>query len=86
MGWKIVESTIKPEEIDKTSSKEYVYVRRDIEEVTETDTEGNEVTKYVYQENKIPKSDWEYYQQLENNADTLDNLLTEVIPSLLQEV
>ena len=67
--------------------KEYVYIRKDIEEISKTEEDGSTVTMYKYREKKIEKKDWEYYQQLESNADALESLMTDVIPSLItQEV
>ena len=87
MGWIEAESNVRPKDLDKISSKEYVYIRKNIEEVSKTEDDGSTVTMYKYLEKKIPKKDWDYYQQLESNADALESLMTDVIPSLItQEV
>ena len=87
MEWIEAESTVRPNKLDKNSSKEYVYIRKDIEEISKTEEDGSTVTMYKYREKKIEKKDWEYYQQLERNADALESLMTDVIPSLItQEV
>ena len=72
--WKQSESTEKPLEIDETSSKTVVYVRRNIIEVTVQDEMSEETrTIYRYEENAIPKSDWETYKTvMENQSATTD--------------
>ena len=66
LEWYKSQSTEKPAYIDKTSSKVYVYIRQNIEEIqvpagVSTGEEENTetVTNYVYQEAKIKKSVWE---------------------------
>lgn len=71
--WKTVQSTIKPLDIDETSSKSVVYVRKDIAESVTTDENEQKITIYTYQENTIPKSDWETYKAImENQSATTD--------------
>ena len=69
--WYKSESNTKPVTIDKTSSKKYIYVRKNIEKVeremeigieTENEIGENEITpktvteiSYVYDEMKLPK-------------------------------
>jgi hypothetical protein len=56
------ESTIKPELVDTTSSKKYVYLRKDIIETQKTDEFSNEViTLYEYQESKLTKAEYQEY-------------------------
>lgn len=57
--WYKTESTVRPSSIDNISSQEYVYIRKDITEEVRED-----VTYYLYKENKIPKKDWELYSQI----------------------
>lgn len=72
--WKQSESAEKPLEIDETSSKTVVYVRRNIKEVTVQDEMSEETrTIYRYEENTIPKADWETYKTvMENQSATTD--------------
>lgn len=72
--WKQSESTERPLEIDETSSKKVVYVRRNIKEVTVQDEVSEETrTIYQYEENTIPKADWETYKTvMENQSATTD--------------
>ena len=78
MEWYNAESSIEPVEIDTESSKTYNYVRKDIREVTET-VDGEEVTKYVYKECKVPKESWGMYEELtQAQADIVYlNMITE---------
>jgi hypothetical protein len=56
------ESTIKPELVDTTSSKKYVYPRKDIIETQKTDEISNEtITLYEYQEAKLTKAEYQEY-------------------------
>ena len=63
MEWYKSESMTEPLEIDTESSGIYNYVRKNIEEIPET-IEGETVTKYVYDECRIPKESWGIYQEL----------------------
>ncbi|MBE7708894.1 MAG: hypothetical protein E7Z93_00430 [Cyanobacteria bacterium SIG32] len=65
-NWKKVESAVKPENIDKNSSPNGVYVRRDIQEVATIDEENNEKTKYTYLESFMTKDEYANYC-IENN-------------------
>ena len=53
MNWKKVESSVRPEELDTTSSQAYNYVRKNIEE---KQVEGT--TMYTYDEIAVSKNDW----------------------------
>jgi predicted nucleotidyltransferase len=56
------ESTIKPELVDTTSSKKYVYLRKDIIETQKVDEFSNEtITLYEYQEAKLTKAEYQEY-------------------------
>lgn len=56
------ESSIKPELVDTTSSKKYVYLRKDIIETQKTDEISNEtITLYEYQEAKLTKAEYQEY-------------------------
>ena len=48
-------------------------MRRNIREVTEI-IEGEEITKYVYEECKIPKESWGMYQELVQQKADIDYL------------
>ena len=56
------QSTKKPELVDITSSKKYVYLRKDIIETQKTDEFSNEtITLYEYQEAKLTKAEYQEY-------------------------
>lgn len=48
--YKRVESRNKPSEIDNTSSKDGVYIRKNIESITKEDENGNEYAVFCYDE------------------------------------
>ena len=50
------QSSVKPELIDSTSSKKYVYLRKDITEIQQ-----EEATMYEYNEAKLTKKEYEQY-------------------------
>lgn len=69
MEWQLVESTVKPNELDTTSSKIYNYIRKDIQEKTRKDEmSGETITYYEYNEQKIRKEDWNIYEGMTNNS------------------
>lgn len=78
MEWYEVESAIRPEEYDMESSSIYNYVRQNIREVRE-EIEGEIVTKYVYEECKVPKESWGMYEELMQTKADVDylNMITE---------
>lgn len=100
------ESSVKPVELDETSSKKVVYIRKNITKTTktvedqETAEDGNvtesSYTVYTYEEAKVSKEDYELYKteilkdieisglkdQVSSLENTLDQLMSEVIPSL----
>lgn len=56
------QSSVKPELVDTTSSKKYVYLRKDIMEIQKTDEFSNEtITLYEYQEAKLTKAEYQEY-------------------------
>lgn len=75
--WKISENSdsIKPAEIDTTSSKVYNYIRRNFVEVQSYDENGEESgTHWRYEENKVRKEDWETYQQVAINTSEIADI------------
>lgn len=66
----------KPEALDTTSSKVYVYIRKNFEE-HEREEEGEENVKIKYWtwlEQKIEKKDWELYQSLIKSESDITDL------------
>ena len=71
--WYYAESNEHPQTVDDTSSKNWVYVRRNIEEHERVDEmTGDAVTYYAYEEIKLPKDTYPIYQQEQANAANLD--------------
>lgn len=63
----------KPAELDTTSSAEYVYYRRNIKQIEQTDDQGNMVTLWQYEEAKVSRQ--EYLQNcIDDNAQALADL------------
>ena len=71
--WTIVESMFKPELIDITTSHNWIYVRRNIQEEQRKDEEtGETVTVYIFEEMRVPRDEWELYKAVERNAANID--------------
>lgn len=79
MDWKTVQSTIRPADVDTTSSKAVSYARRNIHTVQIPDMDGTDRTVYEYEELAVPKESWWMYAKLEQQAADIDylNMLTE---------
>ena len=59
MKWYKSESTVRPDEVDTTSSKKVVYLRRNIvEKQREDEISGETVTYYEYDETKLTKEEY----------------------------
>lgn len=70
MDWYNVESMTEPVEVDSESSGVYNYVRRNITPV-EVEQDGETVTKYTWEECRIPKESWGLYEAyIQVRADT----------------
>lgn len=54
----------KPEAIDKTSSSQYVYLRRNIERITQTDEKGGSVLLWRYEEAEVTQKEYEQYDTI----------------------
>ena len=59
--WYKAESSELPSMIDDTSSRVYVYVRKNINVEQRTDESGEIITVYVYDEIKIPKEVYDVF-------------------------
>ena len=70
------ESGIRPETIDTTSSGVYNYVRRNIRE-EQREEEGELVTVFVYEEEKVRKENWEDHQKVEQQRADIDFIAME---------
>lgn len=64
LNYKKSESAIAPPQIDTTSSKKVVYIRKNIAEERRTDElNGETYIRYRYDEAKIPKAEYTQYQR-----------------------
>ena len=81
MNWKYAESMTEPLDVDTTSSKKFVYIRKDISKIQKEDIEtGETVTIYQYYERKMTHEDWEAYRNYKEIEELLNaNLVTEQI-------
>ena len=83
MSWQNVQSTIRPAEIDTTSSRIYNYVRKDIHEVeVQDEIAGETAIMYEYLEKEVLKEDWETYMSIVDNdirITDIEDVITEII-------
>ena len=71
--WHKSENTIRPAQLDTSSSKVYNIITKNVEEVTYIDDEEKEATKFVYDETFILKEDWDIFTSiLQNQSDLQD--------------
>lgn len=62
LNYKTVQSNVKPELIDDTSSKRMVYLRRNIVASGEkNESDGTVTTSYTYEEAKLTKNEYAKY-------------------------
>lgn len=73
MGWYKSENgdSVRPAVIDRTSSKVFVYVRKDIQLI---EAEGDRPAHYEWMELKVPKSSWDVYEMVVGHDDALDDV------------
>lgn len=78
--WKETQSTEKPLNIDDKTSRRYVYVRRNVRRTEETDTDGEGRIVWSYEENAIPRENYELYKETEQNRADIAflSMMTEV--------
>ena len=71
--WTTVESMFEPELTDSTTSRNWIYVRRNVREEQRTDeVTGETVTVYIFEEMKVPRDEWELYKAVERNTANID--------------
>ena len=61
LNYRKSQSSVYPELIDTTSSKKYVYLRKNVVEVQSEDMNGEIYTTYEYDEAKLTKEEYEQY-------------------------
>lgn len=70
--WYDGESSVYPALVDSTSSKKWVYVRRNVEEhEREDETTGIKETFYSYEEQKVPKEVWGIFEKTVENDERI---------------
>ena len=72
--WNYAEGKERPALVDETSSKKWVYVRRNIEEFEREDETDPTIKEkfYRWEEQKIPKENYPIYELEVQNAANLD--------------
>lgn len=75
LNYKKSQSSIKPDLIDTTSSKKYVYLRQNVVEINSKDEQSGEDRSYFeYDEAKLTKSEYEEYLKELNNNRTIESI------------
>ena len=64
-------SSVYPSLVDTTSSKKWVYVRRNIEEHEREDDEGIKEIFYSFEEQKVPKEVWGIFEKTMQNDEKI---------------
>ncbi len=81
--WYKSESGERPILIDKDSSKVYVFVRKNIQEIErEDEQEGKTYIVYVYDEMKLPKEVYGIFEAqilADNRISDLEEVITEIV-------
>ena len=70
-AWYDGESSVYPQLVDTTSSKKWVYVRRNIEEHEREDEQGIKEIFYSFEETKIPKDVWVIFEKEADNSERI---------------
>lgn len=68
------EGTTKPEKIDDTSSKNYVYLRENIITKKRTNEEGKSETVYTWDEKKVRKDVYDVYSEQQDLKSRISEL------------
>lgn len=66
--WYMAESTVFPKLIDSSSSKKWVYVRRNVKKCERENEQGIKETFYSFEEQKVPKDVWGIFEQEADNS------------------
>ena len=71
-GWYNGESSIYPALVDETSSKKWVYVRRNVEQHERENMQGETETFYTFEEQKVSKDIWEIFKRTNETAEKVE--------------
>ena len=75
LNYKKSQSSNKPDLIDTTSSKKYVYLRQNVVEINSKDEQSGEDRSYFeYDEAKLTKEEYEQYLKEINSTETLESI------------
>ncbi len=66
INWKKAESQTRPGEIDSTSSKDSVYIRKNINGEIRQDEKGQEYTVFCYDEAFLTPAEYERYSLIDD--------------------
>lgn len=69
--WYDGESSVYPALVDSTSSKKWVYVRRNVEEHERENEQGIKETFYSFEEQKVPKDVWGIFEKTVKNDERI---------------
>jgi len=72
--WYDGESSVYPQLVDTTSSKKWVFVRRNVKEQEREKEDGTTETYYTFQEQKVSKEVWGIFEQEKNNEERLNDV------------
>lgn len=81
--YKKAHSVTEPKLLDTTSSKTVTYVRKNVQQITKTDIDGNEYTEYEYDEATPSKMAYALYMVQESAG--ADNTTTQIAIAELAE-
>lgn len=73
MSWRHSENgeAVRPAEVDRTSSRRYVYARRNIALI---EGDGERPDHYEWEELAVPRESWGVWEQSETNADAIEEI------------
>lgn len=69
--WYMAESTVFPKLIDSSSSKKWVYVRRNVKRCERENEQGIKETFYTFEEQKVSKEVWGIFEKETDNSTRL---------------
>ena len=69
--WYVAESTVFPELVDSTSSRKWVYVRRNVKKCERENEQGIKETFYTFEEQKVSKEVWGIFEKETDNSTRL---------------
>lgn len=72
--WYKAESTEQPVIIDSTSSKKWVYVRKNIQKEEREDELSGTYEVYTFDEQKVSKDVWGIFEQEKSNEERLNDV------------